>query len=76
MARCDHPLKFKRGVILSLPFEARLMRLEVGDLTPDLSRSYPYQFTDGIWLGSTTLCGIIGSTWSSLANVFVSSMSV
>src|ERR1700686_432073 len=43
MARGDHPLKFRRGVILPLPFEALLMHLEVGDVTPDLLtlRSHP-----------------------------------
>src|SRR5450759_1997277 len=36
LARCPHPLEFGRGVVLPLPYETLLMRLEVGDAMPDL----------------------------------------
>ena len=35
-SKMPHPLEFRRGVILPLPHEALLMRLEVGDAMPDL----------------------------------------
>ena len=55
MARCDHPLKFRRGVIFPLSFKTLLVRLEVGDVTADLlalrsrpiDRWYPVRFDDG-----------------------------
>src|SRR5450759_1773805 len=55
LARCPHPLEFGRGVVLPLPYEAQLMRLEVGDAMPDLlalglhpiHRWHPVRFDDG-----------------------------
>ncbi len=55
MARCPHPLKFGRGVVFPLRYEALLMRLEVCDAIPDLLALrlppihgwHPVRFDDG-----------------------------
>jgi hypothetical protein len=64
--RREYPLPFGRSVILPLPDEALLMRLEVGDALPNLlalglypfHKGYPIPFVDGErhrWLDSKAL---------------------
>jgi hypothetical protein len=68
--RFEHPLPFGRGVVLPLPHEALLMRLEVGDALPD-------QLALGLYprFGATMVRGIGASTRRLFANAVVSSTS-